>query len=293
MCKKYKIAIKGANLNGNQKGKKPKISRLIDGQVRLHVDTEQLKKNVNKINQDDNITITYKLHGTSGWVSNVLVKRKLSLFERILIKLGVNIDQSEYDYVYGSRKVVKNSNMREERGNFYDCDIWAEVKDELKDSLPKGYTIYYEIVGFTKSGGAIQKLYDYGCKQGEKKVFVYRITVTNKDGQSIDLSSDQIIEFCSRYGLNFVPVLFKGKASDFVGHDIDDYVWRAALIKEIVDKHTDKDCFMCVNKTPEEGIVLRKEKMFEFEAYKLKSFRFFQYETEMLDKGEVDIESIN
>lgn len=246
------------------------------------------------------------IHNSSGWVSHVLVKRRLNIIEKILKTVGVKIDDKEYDYVYGSRKIVKNANMRENNTNFYDCDIWAEVKDEFRDLLPKGYTIYYEIVGFTKGGGAIQPKYDYGCKQGEKKVFVYRITVTNNDGNVIDLSSTQIKEFCDRVGINYVPVLFSGKAREVVslparidrkefdimkGDSVD--FWRNLFVKELTGKHTDKDCYMCVNKVPEEGIVLRKESLFGFESYKMKSFRFLEYETKMLDEGVVDMESAN
>ena len=47
---------------------------------------------------------------------------------------------------------------------------------------------------------------------------------------------------------------------------------------------------MCTNKVPEEGIVVRKESLFSCDAYKLKSFRFFEKESSDLDAGVVDIE---
>jgi RNA ligase (TIGR02306 family) len=291
ICKKYKLPVKGMNTN-DKVGKKPKISRLIDGQVRLHIDTEQLERNAHKVNLDDDITITYKLHGTSGWVSHVLVKKELNLIEKILKKFGVRIIDTEYDFIYGSRKVVKNSNMRKTNNNFYDCNVWLLIKEELKEFVPKNYTIYYEALEFTPSGSAIQKNYDYGCKQGEKKVFVYRITVTNPCGMVIDLSSLQVKEFCDRAGLNYVPLLYRGRARDLVSNP-DAENWREEFISELRKRWTEKDCYICQNKVPEEGIVLRKEGLFGFEAYKLKSFRFLQHETEMLDNGEVDIESVN
>jgi len=42
---------------------------------------------------------------------------------------------------------------------------------------------------------------------------------------------------------------------------------------------------MCKNNVPIEGIVIRK-KVDNFEAYKLKSSEFLQYETKELDKKE-------
>jgi len=292
ICKKYELPMKGANLGGNI-GRKPKVSRLVDGQVHLHVDTERLDKNIYRLDPDDNITITYKLHGTSGWVSNVLVKRKLNIIESILKFLRVRIDDKEYDYVYGSRKVVKNGNVKETYNHFYDCDLWAEVKDELKTLTPKGFSIYYEIVGFTKSGGAIQPKYDYGCKQNEKKIFVYRITSTNSAGNVIDLSSAQVKQFCDTVGISYVPILFSGKVKDLLSDEDINNDWGSKFIGTLTNKYTDKDCYMCSNKVPEEGIVIRKESLFGFESYKLKSFRFLEYETEMLDTGEADIESLN
>ena len=44
------------------------------------------------------------------------------------------------------------------------------------------------------------------------------------------------------------------------------------------------------NKVPGEGIVLRKE-VLDIDVYKHKSFRFKAQESEMLDTGEVDLET--
>lgn len=49
---------------------------------------------------------------------------------------------------------------------------------------------------------------------------------------------------------------------------------------------------MCINKVPEEGVVVRIEGN-DFEAYKAKSERFYARETAQLDKGELNIEDEN
>jgi hypothetical protein len=46
---------------------------------------------------------------------------------------------------------------------------------------------------------------------------------------------------------------------------------------------------MCRNKVPEEGIVLTKDGL-TFEAFKLKSMRFLEEETKLLDKEQTNIE---
>jgi RNA ligase (TIGR02306 family) len=291
LCKKYCVPVKNSG-TPNRLGKKPRISRLVDGQVHLHVDTENLRKMAYKLNPDDHIAISYKVHGTSFWVSNVLVNRKLNFFNKILKRLGVKIQDTEYDIVFGSRRVVKNEYETQGTMDYYDGDLWSEIKDEIKDRIPKGFTIYGECVGFTKGGGFIQAGYDYGCAEGTRKIYVYRITFTNVDGKVFNLSNEQCREFCGASGLDFVTEFFNGNAKG-IADPAQTQKWHASFIYNLEQEYTEKDCFICKEKVPEEGIVVRKESLFNFEAYKLKSFAFLEYETKMLDSGDGDIESDN
>ena len=68
--------------------------------------------------------------------------------------------------------------------------------------------------------------------------------------------------------------------------------WQEKFLNTLKEKYNDKDCYMCNNKVPEEGIVIRKEGI-EWEAFKLKSNKFYEYETKSLDSGQVDIEEEN
>jgi len=289
MLEKYVVRTRERNSNGRQ-GKKPRISRLVEGQVKLHVDTENLRKNAFQINPEDYISITFKTHGTSWWVANLLVKKRLNFFLKFLKKIGIPVNETEYDYVYGSRKVVKNEFETEGKNHFYGTDVWSDIKDDVKEFIPKGFTLYGEALGYVKTGKEIQKGYDYGCKIGEKRIQVYRITFTNEDGLTYDLSTQQVKEFCERFGLEYVHLFYFGKAKDLYGIDTENH-WHKEFIQRLEADYNEKDCFMCVNKVPEEGIVLRKETLFSFESFKLKSFRFLEYETELLDKGESDMES--
>jgi len=308
ICKKYIVKVKDGGAR-NKQGKAPKVSRLIDGQVHLHVDTENLRKNVHKLCPDDIISVTYKTHGTSWWVSNVLVKKSLSRVEKILKYFGVNIVNTEYDLVYGSRKVVKNKSFDDakQKDHYFGYDLWEDIKDEVGESIPKGFTLYGEMLGYDKNGGAIQKHFDYGCDpHGALKVFcdneilkpkhkveVYRITFTNEDGVVFELTYNQIAEFCEKAGLKVSTLFYYGKAGDMY-KDIDtDNHWNENFLRKLEQDYNEKDCFMCFNKVPEEGIVVRKEKLNSCESYKLKSFRFLEFETKQLDKGESDIESEN
>jgi len=292
MVEKYMIPTKGINLNSRQ-GKKPRVSRLVEGQFHFHVDTENLRNNAHQINPEDNISVTYKIHGTSVIVGNILVKKKLHLFEKILRFIGIKIIDTEYDYIYSSRKVVKNCYENKDKKGFYDSDIWGIAKEELKEFIPKGFTFYCEIAGFMPSGLCIQKKYDYGFPQGKHGVYVYRITFTNADGIVIDLSTDEIREFAKIVGFEYVPHFFTGKAKDLFPEIMVDDNWLENFIIALEKKYNDKDCYMCKNSVPEEGIVVRKESMYQFESYKLKSFSFLQHESKMLDEGVEDLESNN
>jgi hypothetical protein len=52
----------------------------------------------------------------------------------------------------------------------------------------------------------------------------------------------------------------------------------------------DSNSIFCNNPVPEEGICVRRDGL-NIDIFKLKSFRFLEYETKNLDKGEIDIET--
>lgn len=289
LCKKYIIPVKQIS-NSKKIGKKPRISRIVDGQIHLHIDTGNLRKNAYKIKPNDYINISYKYHGTSFWVSNVLAKKKLNILDKILKFLGVKIKEEVYDIFYGSRKVVKNEYETQNTNDFYSGDLWEKIKDKIKDKVPKGFTIYGECAGFTSTGASIQKNYDYGCEQGTNKILIYRVTFTNRDGIVFNLSTQQMIEYCNHYDLPYVHQIYSGYAKGLMHFVGDDNEWAGIFIKFLEDKYTEKQCFICKNKVPEEGIVVRKESLLHFESYKLKSFKFLELETKMLDDGVENIE---
>jgi len=292
LVNKYEIFKPGmATRNGRVE---KRISRLVEGQFHFHVDTENLRKNAANIKPEDYISVSYKVHGTSAIFSRVLVKRKLNLIEKFAKLIGVNVQLTEYDLLYSSRKVVKNEFETKDKCGFYSTDIWGDVKNEIADKIPEGYTIYGEIIGFTKDNKQIQAGYDYGCEPAQHKFQVYRITITNNAGQVINLSTAQIREFCERVGLETVHYFYEGFAKDMFPEIKGSDRWSVDFVKKLEEQYTDKDCYMCRNKVSEEGVVVRKESSFSFEAYKLKSFRFLQYESEQLDNAiEPDMESNN
>jgi hypothetical protein len=283
---------KGGLGGGPKQGRKGRSSKVVDGQFHFHFDTSHLGKNIHKINPEDVIAITWKFHGTSAIAANVLCKPKLTRWEKIKSFIFGWEYENYYDYLYASRRVIKNE-FHEDKLHFYGYDLWTTVGQEnFGDKLHKGETVYYEIVGFTKDGAYVQKDFDYGCDikyLPVYKVYVYRITQTNVDGIITELQWNQVKQRCTELGVNYVPEIFYGKAKELLPN-IEQH-WQENFLSMLQKLYVyDQDSAFCDNKVPEEGIVVRKEG-FGVECFKLKSFRFQEYETKQLDNGEVDMET--
>lgn len=303
ICEKFIPTTNSSKIGSKNQGKKPKESRVVDGQFRFHVDTAHLGRNLHKITPDSIISITNKLHGTSFVVSKVLVKRKLNWFDKILQLFGVEIANTEYDMIYSSRKVIKNDGSKN-YNHYYKSDVWGAAAEKLKDHILDGMTIYGEIVGFTPSGEAIQGGYDYGHEVTHNElgvanvnrfgVYIYRITYTNWAGQVFEFSAKQVQDWCKQNGLNAVPEFYYGHALHLIPYSEEiktDEQFQAALLSKLQSSfNMEKDCKLCKNKVPAEGIVVRVEGL-DYDAYKLKSFRFSERETKELDKGVTDLET--
>jgi hypothetical protein len=304
IIKKY--VIQDQRKGGIKSDKKlaKKVSRVVENQFRFHIDTEHLRKNIYKVDRNDYVSITAKFHGTSVIFGKLLTYRKLSFIEKILKKLGVNINDKVYDLLYSSRRVIKNDDLNTQANHYYSSDVWGDAAKTFEYAVQKGYTLYGEIVGYTRDGAFIQKGYDYGCikpvyeneyvEDVHYRVYVYRITFTNEDGYVSELSWRQIKEYCEHFGINHVPEYYFGKLVDFDKSfkkiKSDDEL-NEAVIKLLEEKYLEKYCEFCGNRVPSEGIVLRIDKLFKFDAYKLKSFAFMELESKQLDDNIIDIES--
>jgi hypothetical protein len=298
ICQKY-ISHKQKGLPGSkQSRKKIKQSKLIENQFNFHTDTSQLGKNVHVFKENDIVSITYKMHGTSVIISKLICKKKINIFLKLLRLIGIKIVDTEYDNIYASRRVIKNDDMKMSN-HFYDVDIWGMANEKIKDFLMDGMTIYAEIVGYLPTGAGIQsgkgKVFDYGCAENCFEVYIYRITYTNTHGDVFEFSAKQVQDWCKERGLNAVPELFYGKIGDVI-YDSQYYDNNLSfgdnILNVLRNKYLEKKCFMCKNNLPAEGIVVRKETN-GIDAFKFKSFAFLKMETEELDKGTEDIEEEN
>jgi len=274
------------------------FDRLVENQWKFHIDTEQLQRNIHKLNPDDIVQISSKIHGTSACIGKVLVNRKLSLKEKIAKWFGVKVQESEYGNVYSSRTVVKNRFINKDVGaGFYNVDVWGKANEILLPHLLEGMTVYCELCGYLPgSYKFIQKNYDYGCSEGEFKIIIYRITLTTPSGKTYEFPTQWVKEWCKQNGLTSVKELYYGKLKDLYPDLIEvSEHWGSNLLYRLRNEKTwnmEMDDPDCENKVPFEGIVIRKETV-GIEVYKLKCFSFLGMESKANDSEEVNIEDTN
>ena len=287
ICRKYEVARKVG-----------RVQTIADrGFVRAdkkfmpeHLDTENFFKNQDKIDDETTVYITQKLHGTSIRIANTLVNHKPSIIERIASWFGAKIIKTEYAYLYGSRKVIKDAN-NPNQNHYYETDIWTNEGKKLDGLLPENYIVYAELVGWTPEGQPLQKGYTYGLPVGTCEMFIYRITIINEKGLMTDLSWNQIKEFCSKNGLKYVPQLEENQMK-FVKKNIWGYLDNRFF--DGVSEHSTKwrnTLWLGEDKTiVDEGVCIRADGLLP-KILKAKSPKFLEHETKILDTGEEDLES--
>jgi len=297
ICKKY--IPKGMRNSGEAGKKKTRgnvkkyASRLVENQFNFHQDTSHLKREMHRVSPDDYISVTEKLHGCNFIVSNVLVKRKLSLVDRVSKFFRANVAETEYGMLYSSRAVIKNSVMDDgkENNNFYDTDVWKIVADKIFPSLAKGISVVGEIVGYTPSGQYIQKGYDYNCSSGNLDFWIFKVTHTSACGKVYVFNHRETVDFCQKFNFKMPQTHYYGKAKDYFPEISVENHWHDNFLQKMIDVHLEKKCTICTNDVWAEGVILRKDSPFEWDAFKLKSFNFLEGESKQLDSGEVDIET--
>ena len=303
-----------------------KLDRIIEGQFAFHYDTNQFKDNLWRFNPDTVVDISVKEHGTSFISGNVLTKRYLSenffkkLFRNVRNRVRYflsSIDHRrrtmilpdfviEYGEVTSSRGVIKNKYINKDAGvGFYKVDMWSEYGKLIHPFLPKGMTVYGEIVGYvTGSTSMIQKGYDYGCKIGENKLMPYRITETDEEGNKKEWNVQDVYDWTIKLledhpelkdRVKPITILYHGRLGDLYPDLDPETHWNQGLLTKLQE---DKQRFgmelnepMCKTAVPREGIVIRIENDVKAEAFKLKTEAFKFREAKQVDAGEVDMET--
>ena len=324
ICKKYIPRTNnrtGKPSDGNKTRKKKVPTAPLFAE---HADTEQLAYNLGAFKPGDEIEITLKMHGTSqrtGYLP-VLKGYKRSLWDKICKREGTPI--YDWGYVSGTRRTVLenfdggyygSNEFREDHSKFFEGKLW------------KGETVYYEVVGFTHTGAPImatadnkkmndkdfikqygkETVFSYGChsngwnsktggynsgrNEPQSDIYVYRMTMTNEDGDVVEYTPDFMRYRCEQMGAKTVPVMWKGIVTGGIDHDGCPYSVgdEAKGIAEVYYDGPDP-----IGKTHiREGVVVRILNRPKFCAYKHKNFAFKVLEGIIKDTAtEPDMEEV-
>lgn len=317
ICQKYIPHSNKRTVNPTEGNRTRKKKAPIAPLFTEHADTEQLAYNLGAFQAGDQIEITLKMHGTSQRTGYLPVFKgyKRSLWDKIMKRDGTPI--YEWGYVSGTRRTV----LENFDGGFYGSNLFREQHSKFfEGKLHKGEEVYYEVVGFTDTGAPImasaanKKLNDkafikqygetttfsYGCSPTgyntypdgsheevpQSELYVYRMTMTNEDGDVVEYSPDFMRYRCEQMGCKTVPVMWKGfiPADETLEECYDCNgewgTWR------IIRKNTPGEWTMNmaeqyyagpdpIGKThTREGVVVRIVNKPKFCAYKHKNFEF-------------------
>ncbi len=292
LCKKYYKKVPGVKGFSNPRVKT--IDNVIDSKFAPeHVDTEHLLKNVHKLDLNDFVAISYKLHGTSARYFHSPTKKVLNWKEKIAKKLGINVITEEYNFVTASRRCLKSIGLKElpnKNHYFKSGDLWSEVgKEFFEGKLHKGEAVYCEIIGKTYAGEAIQGGYSYGFER--PKVYIYRISNINSNGLEIDLSYLQMKKRANDLGLECCPELYYGRLEDFLRlNDIPENESLENKLNIVFYENLLEKPSILDKSIVEEGFCVRKDNYPKPEIFKIKSKLFLLHEGKLADKEEINIE---
>lgn len=229
VCEKFFSKATLRAMAGNKPSKKKNIM------FPEHLDTRQFRFELENIPVGSVLTITEKVHGTSHRVGHVIDEIQYPDTRPIRKKVLGLLRRSPWDSTHsnpewsilnGTRRVVLQS-LKDVNGGFYGSHQFRyDTTDSWAKFLHKGEVVYGEILGYSEGASPIMQqrglkgtselkevykiygetmTYSYGCKPGECKFLVYRITQVNEDGIQHELSWPQIKARAAELGIEAVP----------------------------------------------------------------------------------------
>jgi len=288
-----------------------RASVLVPGQFKYHYDTTHFEEYYKKFRPTDDVSISVKVHGSSGIFANVLCyKQPTNKLQKVIYSI---FRPKEYRLLYASRTKIRNEKVYDtprQANYFYGSDIWGPVRDMLADYIDRGMIIYGEIVGYVNgTTKMIQKGHDYGCTPGEWKFMPYRIVQVNRKGERKEWNLRDVVKWTE----NLKNYLATNHHNDYLNHimsctilydgplgklypdlDTDKEEWNIQLLERMKN---DKERFgmelqepLCRMKAPREGVVIRINDDEFARAWKLKTRAHEELTRKSHDAGEHDME---
>ena len=290
-----------------------RASILIPGQFRYHYDTKQFGDYYKEFRPNDDVSISVKVHGSSGIFANVRCYKRKEECNRIQKMFYWLRKPREYRLLYASRTKIRNENTYDvvhEDHLFYGSDIWGPVRDLLAPYIREGMIVYGEICGYIEgTTKMIQKRHDYGCEPGQWKFMPYRIVNVNKKGKRTEWNLSDVVRWTDwvindmllkdkpddARKLMSCIILYDGRLGDlYPDLDEKDEQWSLNLLERM---KKDKELLgmeikepLCKMGAPREGVVIRKNDDPDPQAWKLKSDAHYILERMNHDNGDEDIE---
>lgn len=313
ICRKYIPRSNAPRTAAGSAGKhtKRRAKRTIAPTFFEHKDTEQLQYYLDLIKPGDYIEITRKLHGTSGRTAHVKTFKgmKRTFWDWLFRREGTPI--YDWGYVSGTRRTVMDTfeggfygsnEFRKPYHDFFEGKLLKgeTVYYEIVGFTHDGKSIMGQCANkklndkdFVKQYGETTT-FSYGCspiaeyevildENGNKigtnlvkpqsRIFVYRMTMTNEDGEVIEYTPDFTRHRCMYMGVDFVPVEWSGIIPEHPGSANDDTITAGQWVLNKAEQFYDG---------PEpldpthirEGVVVRVINRPTFTAYKHKNFAF-------------------
>jgi len=210
-----------------------------------YTDIEHGKYYAHELELGEMVVISTKLHGTSarfGWFkseANTFWQKTLKFFGLL----------PEWTFAWGSRnvqiqaKLIKSHpgcQVKTQGVDFGDVYTKMVTQYDLKNRIPKGMAIYGEICG-----SGIQANYNYGCENGEHKLFLYDIM---KDGKWLNYFpltewDDSFTQQALNIGVPTVPIVYHGnydpkRIEEFINvNTLSDEINEGIVIRPDKDRH--------------------------------------------------------
>ena len=323
ICDKYIPKVKAHNeFNGPNRTRKNKPKNIpIAPLFNEHADTEQLAYNLNAFKPGDEIEITLKMHGTSQRTGYLPVFKgmKRTFWDKLFRRPGKPI--YDWGYVTGTRRTVLDNfdggfygsnEFRESHAKFFEGKLHKgeEVFYEVVGFTTSGAPIMGSVSNKKLNDKEFERQYgpttvfSYGCEPtGQREKFyhdeisifsipepapqsdfyVYRMTMTNEDGNVVEYTPDYMRYRCEQMGCKTVPVFEQFRIPNSNDRNIlylnsegvIDYVTKTPGEWVMEAAETYYDGPDPIGKTHvREGVVVRIINRPSFTAYKHKNFAF-------------------
>ena len=288
-----------------------------------HADTEQLAYNLKAFHEGDFIEITLKMHGTSQRTGYLPVFKgmKRTFWDKLFRRPGKPI--YDWGYVTGTRRTVLDNfdggfygsnEFRESHAKFFEGKLHKgeEVFYEVVGFTTSGAPIMGSVSNKKLNDKEFERQYgpttifSYGCEPtGQREKFyrdeismfsipepapqsdfyVYRMTMTNEDGDVVEYTPDYMRYRCEQMGCKTVPVFAQLRIPGSIDYNTL-YLNSEGAIDYVTVTKTPGEWAMEAAETyydgPDpigkthvrEGVVVRIVNRPSFTAYKHKNFAF-------------------